>query len=89
MPELTFALLTQDDCPNCDRLKRMLAQPLKGQYDARVQVIHRQQQPDAFAALTAQHDLRATPALIHTPSGDVLRVPGGLGEVKAFFDAHP
>ncbi|MDR6218248.1 thioredoxin fold domain-containing protein [Deinococcus soli (ex Cha et al. 2016)] len=88
MPEPTVTLLTQDDCPSCERLKRMLAQPLKGQYDARVRTVHRQRDPDAFAALSAQHDVRATPALIHTPSGAALRVPSGLGEVKAFLDAH-
>lgn len=79
-----FTLLTQDNCPNCDRLKLMLRGPLKGQFDSQIQTVHRQSQPEAFEALTAQHHIQSVPALIDA-EGRVMVNLGGLGEVKAFL----
>lgn len=80
-----FILLTQDQCPNCERLKKMLAGPLKGQFDAQIQTLHRQSAPTDFEAVTGQYGVQSVPALIHRESGAVLRDTGGLGEVKAFL----
>ncbi|GGM16807.1 thioredoxin [Deinococcus aerophilus] len=84
-PTAPFVLLTQDHCPSCERLKLMLARPLKGQFDAQIEVVHRQQQPRAFAALTESSGVRSTPALIHRSTGRVLLNTGGLGQVRGFL----
>ncbi|MFK7602868.1 thioredoxin [Deinococcus sp. SM5_A1] len=80
-----FVMLTQDDCPNCERLKLMLEKPLRGQFESQIEVIHRQQQAEEFAALTKSSGVMATPALIHRASGKVLLTTGGLGEVRGFL----
>lgn len=83
-PEQPFVLLTQADCPNCVRLERMLAGPLKNAYSDSIRVVHRDLNAEEFAQLTAQHGIQTTPALIHI-SGAALLNTGGLGEVKAFL----
>ncbi|QFP75214.1 thioredoxin [Deinococcus sp. AJ005] len=80
-----FVMLTQDDCPSCERLKLMLAKPLKGQFESQIEVVHRQQHAEAFFALTERSGVRSTPALIHRASGKVLLNTGGLGEVRGFL----
>ena len=80
-----FVLLTQNDCPNCERLKMMLAKPLRGQFDDQILTVHRQHDADEFTALTAAHHIQTTPALLHLPSGRVLLNTGGLGEVQRFL----
>ncbi|TSA87930.1 thioredoxin [Deinococcus detaillensis] len=84
-PSKPFVLLTQNDCPNCERLKMMLAKPLKGQFDEQIMTVHRQNDADEFAALTAAHFIQTTPALLHLPSGKVLLQTSGLGEVQRFL----
>lgn len=79
-----FFLLVQDACPECERLKRMLAGPLKGQYDSSITLLHRQDNEDAFQQLAKKHSIRTTPAFINSASGEVL-LRTGLGEVKAFL----
>ena len=83
-----FLLLTQDACPDCDRLKQMLARPLKGRYDGRIEVVHRTMQPEVFAEQVARHHLRRAPALIHPGSGALLTDTRALSEVIGFLDAH-
>lgn len=87
MTERPFILLTQDHCPTCERLERMLAGPLKGQFIGQIEVVHRQQHPAEFEALARAHGLRTTPALIHRPSREVMTAPAGLGEVRRFLNA--
>ncbi|MFC6592642.1 thioredoxin [Deinococcus lacus] len=86
MTDAPFLLLTQDACPQCERLKLMLSAPLKGKFDRQIEVLHRQQQPDDFASVAEQYGVRATPVLIHRASGQVLSETGGLGAVKAFLE---
>ncbi len=80
-----FVLLTQNDCPNCDRLRMMLTKPLKGQFDEQITTVHRQHDEAEFAALSAAHHIQTTPALLHLASGRVLLNTGGLGEVQRFL----
>lgn len=82
-----FALLTQDNCPNCERLKLMLAQPLRGQFDAHIDVLHRSGHPEEFMALAREYRVQATPALIDRQFGRTLTQTGSLGEVRAFLSA--
>ncbi|GGO31612.1 thioredoxin [Deinococcus humi] len=83
-----FVLLTQDDCPNCERLKLMLEKPLRGQFDSQIEVVHRQQHAAAFTALSESSGVQSTPVLIHRASGRVLVNTGGLGEVRGFLTAQ-
>lgn len=82
-----FVLLTQDQCPNCDRLKLMLQKPLKGQFDGQITTVHREQHAAEFEGLAAQYAVVSTPVLIDLERGEVLRNTGGLGEVKNFLSA--
>jgi len=84
MTEKEFVLLTQDACSGCERLKKMLAGPLKGKFDTQIEVVHRQSVPERFAELTQAHQVQTLPALVHV-SGEVLRNPSGLGEVQRFL----
>lgn len=59
-----FILMTQDNCPKCERLKLMLAKPMKGMYDDRIEIVHRQTNPEKFMELAAQFNVQATPTLI-------------------------
>ncbi|KQR22961.1 hypothetical protein [Deinococcus sp. Leaf326] len=78
-------MLTQDACPDCERLKLMLDKPLRGQFASLIHPVHRQNQPDEFESVVALYNVQKTPALINTASGRVLLNTGGLGEVKAFL----
>jgi glutaredoxin len=80
-----FVMLTQNDCPQCERLKLMLDKPLRGQFGSQIQTVHRQEQAEEFSALVEQHGIQTTPALLHLPSGRVLLNTSGLGEVKNFL----
>lgn len=78
-------LLTQDACPECDRLKAMLRGPLRGKYDARIQILNRQSSPEAWARVAEAANVRKTPALV---AGErVLLRTDSLHEVKTFLEA--
>lgn len=85
MTERPFLLLTQNDCPNCERLKKMLAGPLKGQFDSQIEQVHRQSEPEQFAMLAERFGVRSVPALIRRADGTQPRDSGSLGEVKGFL----
>lgn len=87
MPKAEVLMLTQDACPDCERLKLMLDKPLRGQFAPLIRPVHRQGQPDEFESVVALYGVQKTPALIDTVSGRVLLNTGGLGEVKAFLTA--
>ena len=80
-----FVLLTQDNCPNCERLKLMLDKPLKGQFNDQIELVHREERSSDFEALVSEFGVQSTPALIDRERGEVLRNTGGLGEVKNFL----
>lgn len=84
MTDRPFLLLTQDDCPNCERLKKMLAGPLKGAFDEQIEVVHRQSNPERFSELAQTHQVQSLPVLVHH-SGAVLLNTSGLGEVQRFL----
>lgn len=88
MTERPFVLLTQEDCPNCERLKKMLAGPLRGTFDGQIEVVHRQSDPDAFEEQTRLHGLQSVPVLIHRISGAALLGSQGLGEIKRFLQTE-
>ncbi len=88
MTDRPFLLLTQDHCSSCERLKKMLAGPLRGQFDDQIEVVHRQTRSAAFEQLATQYSLRSVPALIRRADGAQLRETGGLGLVKEFLSAR-
>ncbi|PTA69649.1 thioredoxin [Deinococcus arcticus] len=83
--ERPFVLFTQAQCPACEVLARLLALPLRGAFDGQIEVLHRQERPEAFEALAQTCRLARTPALLHRPSGELLLNTGSLGAVKAFL----
>ncbi|GAA5504401.1 thioredoxin fold domain-containing protein [Deinococcus antarcticus] len=85
MTEHPFVLLTQNDCPNCERLKKMLSGPLRNAYQGSIRVVHREEQAEEFTTLADLHGIQSVPTLIHA-TGAVLRNTGGLGEVKLFLE---
>ncbi|MFC4454784.1 thioredoxin [Deinococcus sonorensis] len=87
MTDRPFVLLTQDHCPACERLERMLSGPLKGQFTPQIEVVHRQRDPEEFEHLTRLHAVRSTPTLLHRPSAALLH-PTGLSEVHRFFQTR-
>lgn len=80
-----FVMLTQDNCPNCERLKLMLDKPLKGQFNEQLETVHRREQTERFEELAQQYQVMATPVLIDLQAERVLTNTSGLGEVKAFL----
>lgn len=80
-----FALLSQDNCPNCERLKAMLRGPLRGQFDDQIEVVHRQEQPERFAELAEAYGVKTAPALLNLQKKTALLVTNGLGEVRTFL----
>lgn len=89
MTDKPFLLLTQDNCPNCERLKKMLAGPLKGAFDDQIELVHRQSQPEEFGQWVTRYDLQSVPALIRLSDDVRMRDTGGLGEVKGFLSQPP
>lgn len=82
-----FVLLTQDVCVSCERLKAILAKPLKGAFDDRIEVVHLQANEERFRSLVRHYDARKTPMLIHRESGRRLLDDGSLFEIKAFLNS--
>lgn len=80
-------LLTQDKCPKCDQLKLFLEKGLNGKYDAFIEIVHRQQNPELFQSLVEKHKVLQTPCLISKETGDILRNPD-LNQTPAFLQAH-
>lgn len=87
-PHTPFLLLTQDNCPRCERLQRMLEQPLRGKYASLITVIHRQRSPHVFAAFAHKYALKSTPVIIDLKCSRVLSKVESLEGVRMFLSAH-
>lgn len=79
-------MLTQDNCAQCVALKNYLDMGLRGKYADQIEVVKREDNPDAFMELVQQHSIMSTPALI-AEGGDVLR-NCAVSNVKPFLDKH-
>lgn len=88
-PETPFILLTQDDCPRCERLKAMLERPLRGHYRHAITSVHRQEQPELFYDRAETYGVRSTPVIIRLANGEVLRDVDSLSAVSAFLNRPP
>ena len=89
MNEKPFALLTQDECPNCEQVKLLLQKPLKGAYSSQIKIVHRETNPTRFNELAEEYGLQTTPAMIRLRDGAFMVMPrlGGLGELKPFLNS--
>lgn len=57
-------MLTQENCPECERLKKLLEIPLRGKYTHLVESVKREENEELFRELTAKHNLKTVPALV-------------------------
>lgn len=83
---MMIKLLTQQNCSQCRALEAYLDKGLRGKYDAMIEVVKREDQPELFMQLVQQHQILSTPALI-AEDGDVLR-NCSVANVKPFLDKH-
>jgi glutaredoxin len=82
---MKYVMLTQDNCPNCDRLKLLLAKPMKGEYDDKIEIVHRQQNPDEFLTFVKEYGVASTPVIINTEEKTVMnRFDSGV-QLKKFL----
>jgi glutaredoxin-like protein NrdH len=57
-------LLTKNDCPYCDQLKKFLHFALQDRYAPHLIVIHKEDQPKIFEDYVNQYQVRETPTLL-------------------------
>lgn len=82
---MTIKMLTQDNCPKCVALKNFLELGLRNQYNDKIEIVKREEQPDLFMELVRAHDLMATPVLI--ADAEVL-VDTAPSKVTQFLQTH-
>jgi glutaredoxin len=57
-------LLTKDQCPYCDQLKKFLSLALNNKYEDVIIMVHQQREPELFQQYVAQFQITETPSLI-------------------------
>lgn len=82
---MRYKMLTQDNCPNCAKLKMMLEKPLKGKFDSVIEVVHRQENPEAFLAAVKENQVSSVPVIIDTETNEVLRDFSSGVKISAFL----
>lgn len=87
MFETPFVLLSQDDCPRCERLKVLLESPLRGRYRDDITVVHRQSHPELFQTIAEAYGVKSTPVLIRQTGGEVLTDVSSISSVNMFLRA--
>ncbi|WP_166082919.1 thioredoxin family protein [Erysipelothrix anatis] len=78
-------MLTQDNCAKCVTLKQFLELGLRNKYAADIEIVKKENNPEAFMKLALDNDIMATPALI--ADGDVL-LDVAPSKVTAFLEKH-
>ena len=82
-----YVMLTQDNCIQCNILKGMLDNVLKGKYNDNITVVHRQSDEDTFMEYAGEYRLQGVPALINVETKEVLKdFRHGL-TLKSFLEA--
>lgn len=79
-----YVILTADDCPQCERLGKMLTK-LKAVDHKAITYVDKQQ-PELFNALVYEYGIKSLPALICRPHAQVLRDCSSLSTVQRFFE---
>lgn len=80
---MEIIILTQPNCPNCDKLKMFLKFGLKGKYDNYIKEISKLEEPQTFTKLTQELEITTTPAII--TKGKVLK-DSQPSKVKEFLE---
>lgn len=58
-------MLTKDDCPKCEALKKFLELALRNKYQDDIKIIKKEVDEDYFQTLVTKHEVKATPVLIY------------------------
>lgn len=58
-------LLTKQDCPNCEQLKKFLHFALQDRYAEDFDLVHREADAVRFQELVNRHHIKETPTLIY------------------------
>ena len=61
---MKIQMLTQNDCPKCDNLKRFLDMGLGGKYKEDIEIVHKQETPERYDEVKAPFTIMSTPVLI-------------------------
>lgn len=75
-------ILTQDQCPKCENLKKYLELGLKGKYNDQIEFIHRQSNPQRFNELVEKYQVQSTPVMI---KGEEILRDTNPSKVNAFL----
>lgn len=57
-------LLTKDQCPFCDQLKKFLLLALNNRYANVITIVHQQTEPDLFQQYIEKYQITETPTMI-------------------------
>lgn len=80
---MEILLVTQNNCPNCDKLKMFLKFGLKGKYDNYIKEVSKQNSENHFTQIIEHNDIQATPAII---VGDMVLKDTQPSKVKEFLE---
>lgn len=61
---MKIQMLTQNDCPKCDNLKRFLDLGLGGKYTEDIEIVHKQNTPERYDEVKEPFTIMSTPVLI-------------------------
>jgi glutaredoxin-like protein NrdH len=57
-------LLTKNDCPYCEQLKKFLHFALQDRYAPHLIIVHKEEQPNVFEDYVKQYQIKETPTLL-------------------------
>ena len=80
---MEILLVTQNNCPNCDKLKMFLKFGLKGKYDNYIKEVSKQNSENHFAEIVENNGIQSTPAII---IGDMVLKDTQPSKVKEFLE---
>jgi glutaredoxin len=82
-----YILLSKDNCPQCENLKKMLAKPMKGKFDDVIQVVHKETNPEEFDRYAKEYNIQSTPAIISLKTDTTLNRFDSGPRIAAFLSS--
>lgn len=61
---MEIIILTQNNCPNCEKLKMFLKFGLRGKYDQYIKEVSKYETPELFNELVTKTEVSSTPAIV-------------------------